>query len=239
MTTAEFLARLDNIERVAVQIAAKTAPWLTTLPTAWTIGANVASEYNWPVAIAAVSGLGLETLGVSVTSTAVRFWVYNKTRERDDDPARPFAAALVASVAYFGAAILLTGALENWTLAIFPVMSLAGSVTLALNAIDTALLERLKAKIAAEDDEKAIAKAERKAAREAAKVQETLQAPLQIAKKSAKPYERFAVEQAARNGKGPMAIDEIMTTYQVSQRTAYDWRGKYLAAKQTKEVTPY
>jgi len=186
-----------------------------------------------------------------VTSTAVRFWVYNKTRERNDDPARPFLLALVASVAYFAGAIILTGALENLVMAIFPVMSLAGSVTLALNAIDTALIERLKVTIAEEkhdadvlaqkeEERKAELKAERKATREAAKLAKVTAPVVQVAVQDAKPlarkYEAYASMQKSRNGQGPMEVETIMSTFKVSKRTAYNYLERYGKKQDEQEV---
>lgn len=40
-------------------------------------------------------------------------------------------------------------------------------------------------------------------------------------------YEQFKTAQMARNGDGPMSADEVMATFGVPKRTAYNWLEKY------------
>jgi hypothetical protein len=44
-------------------------------------------------------------------------------------------------------------------------------------------------------------------------------------------YANFAADTASRNGDGPVIASEVMRIYKVSQRTAYNWIGKYLKEK--------
>lgn len=40
-------------------------------------------------------------------------------------------------------------------------------------------------------------------------------------------YEQFKMAQMARNGDGPMSVDEVVAQFGVPKRTAYNWMAKY------------
>ena len=151
-------------EQKLVTFVARLGPWLATAPTAWSVGVAVFEVIGWPVAVAVVAGLAVESLGVSSVATAVMLFEYNRAK-RKSDPAAPVFAAILASAGYFAAAITLAVLIEVfppaavWSVAVFPLLSLAGAVVLALRADHAARL----AQIAEEREERKRTRAQERA----------------------------------------------------------------------------
>jgi len=131
-----WLAYLDG---AAVQVAAKLAPWLALLPTAWLVFDRTQRHLGWPWQIALIAAVGLEVLGVAILATALEQYSYNRAK-RKSDPKAPLWIPLVLVVLYFMAAELLTVALDIaswlalWAPAVFPVLSVAAMAVLGVRA---------------------------------------------------------------------------------------------------------
>ena len=142
-------------EQKIVTFVARLGPWLATAPTAWSVGVAVVEVIRWPWFVAALAGLAVESLGVSSVATAVMLYEYNRAK-RKSDPEAPVAPAIAASAGYFAAAIILAVLIEvfpqsaRWSVAVFPLLSLAGAVVLALRGDHAARL----AQIAEQDAER-------------------------------------------------------------------------------------
>lgn len=130
---------LDKIERSAVDLVAKIAPWAAPIPTAYLIGRATINHLAWPAPVAITAALIIETLGLASAATALELFEFNQVRRKTDSPA-PFALAVGLVLAYFTIATGLTVALDiypalaRYAPAIFPALSLTGITILALRA---------------------------------------------------------------------------------------------------------
>ena len=155
------LKHIDEFERTAVGLVTRLIPWLAPIPSAFLVGRATIQYLEYPIGIGIIAAVIIEALGLAATSTALDMYIYNQTRRKVDPPA-PLFLAIVLVLAYLFIATCLTIIVEVipnlavYAPVIFPSLSLAGAVILALQ---TMLSNRQKA-IA---DEKAERKAERQA----------------------------------------------------------------------------
>lgn len=157
------LKHIDEFERTAVGLVTRLIPWLAPIPSAFLVGRAAIQYLEYPVGIGIIAAVIIEALGLAATSTALDLYIYNQTRRKVDPPA-PLFLAIVLVLAYLFIATCLTIIVEVipnlaiYAPVIFPSLSLAGAVILALQ---TMLSNRQKAVA----DEKAERKAERQAVR--------------------------------------------------------------------------
>jgi len=140
-------ALVDSLESTAVDLIARLAPWAAPAPTAYLVFARTTHHLVWPAWVGVTAALVIESLGLAVMTTALDLYRYNASKRRSD-PVAPLALPLVLVGVYFGAAELLTVALDvapklaagtvvtlvDWAPAVFPILSVAGMATLALRA---------------------------------------------------------------------------------------------------------
>lgn len=151
--------KLDKLETQAVDFVARFSPWLAPLPTAYLTATATVEHLAWPQAVGIIAGVIVEALGLSSVSTALKLREYNATRRKipDDweptdkngkrktyrgivDPPAPFKLTIITAVVYFVAVTFLTVALDTapnlatYAPLVFPVMSLAGAIVLAVRA---------------------------------------------------------------------------------------------------------
>lgn len=157
------LKHIDEVERTAVGLVTRLIPWLAPIPSAFLVGRAAIHYLDYPMSIGIIAAVIIEALGLAATSTALDIYIYNQTRRKVDPPA-PLFLAIVLVLGYLFIATCLTIIVEVipnlavYAPVIFPSLSLAGAVILALQ---TMLSNRQKV-IA---DEKAERKAERQAVR--------------------------------------------------------------------------
>lgn len=157
------LKHIDELERTAVGLVTRLIPWLAPIPSAFLVGRASIQYLEYPIWIGIIAAVIIEALGLAATSTALDMYIYNQTRRKIDPPA-PLFLAIILVLAYLFIATCLTIIVEVipnlavYAPVIFPSLSLAGAVILALQ---TMLSNRQKA-IA---DEKAERKAERQTVR--------------------------------------------------------------------------
>lgn len=157
------LKHIDEAERTAVGLVTRLIPWLAPIPSAYLVGRTAIQYLEYPIGIGIIAAVIIEAMGLAATSTALDIYIYNQTRRKIDPPA-PLFLAIVLVLAYLLIATCLTIIVEVipnlaiYAPVIFPSLSLAGAVILALQSM---LSNRQKA-IAEE-------KAERKAERQAVK----------------------------------------------------------------------
>lgn len=143
------LTQIDTLEAWAVDIVAKTAPWLAPLPTAYLIGQAAVEHLSWPVWVGVVAAIIIESLGLATTATALELRAWN-ARKRKADPSAPAQLAFGLVGLYFLTAIGLTVVLDifppltTYAPAIFPLLSLAGVTVLALRSDHRLRLEAVK-----------------------------------------------------------------------------------------------
>lgn len=148
-------------ERAAVNFAAKLAPWLAPIPSAFFVARSSIVHLALPLWIAAVVAVIVETLGLATINITLRLWEWNQTK-RKTDPDAPTWVAIALDAVYLVTTLGLIVALEVWPFlssyapAMFPFLAVVGTVNLALIASH----DRREAAIIVE-------KAERKAERQA------------------------------------------------------------------------
>jgi len=131
--------RLDAIERTAVNLVARLAPWCAPIPTAYLVGRATVEHLRWPWLVGAIAAVVVESLGLATTATALELREYNKEK-RKSDPVAPWrlAAFLVGLyiIVGIGLTVLLdiVPALSSYAPAVFPLLGLAGMTVLALRA---------------------------------------------------------------------------------------------------------
>lgn len=155
-----------NLETRLVNLVSALAPWLAPLPTAWLVYDRAQRFLTWPAWIAAIAGLTLELLGVGILATALMLWTYNAGK-RKSDPEAGMRLPLALVALYFITAELLTAALDVWPFlsdyaaALFPLLSVAAFVLLALRAEHGRRLADIEAQKAESRRNRAERKAER------------------------------------------------------------------------------
>lgn len=157
-----------------IQWIATAAPFLMLTPTAYLVAWRTVQHLAWPLWVAVVAAVGLEALGLVIALTGLDNWTWNRSK-RKSDPAAPVVLPVVLLAVYFVSAEALTFGLDiasgpvtfaKLTQAVFPVLGLAGMVTLAVRYDH----EQRRQEVA---NGKAEEKAERKATRAAAKAATT------------------------------------------------------------------
>lgn len=147
-----------------IRLIATVAPFLMLAPTAYLVAWRTVQHLGWPLWVAVVAAVGLEALGLVIAVTGLDAWTWNRSK-RKTDPAAPVVLPVVLLAIYFVSAEALTFGLDiasgpvtfaKLTQAVFPVLGLAGMVTLAVRYDH----EQRRAEVA---DGKAAAKAERAA----------------------------------------------------------------------------
>ena len=133
------------METRIISLITRYAPWLSNVPTAYAIGHAVYAVIGWPMLVAIITALAVESMGIAITSTTLELYSFNRTR-RKSDPAAPLWIAVILIGIYYAAAIILTAGLErNIILTLFPVISAAAAGTLALRADQAARVATIEA----------------------------------------------------------------------------------------------
>jgi hypothetical protein len=123
---------LNKIESGVTDIAAKAGPLLAPIPAAYAVANATRVTLGWPVIVAVAAGAAIECLGIASLNTALMLRSYNREKRRSD-PAAPFGLATGAAGFYVAVAVALTATVEPAS-ALFPFLSLAGAMILALRA---------------------------------------------------------------------------------------------------------
>ena len=128
---------MHAIEKNAVKVVAKIAPWLAPLPSAYFVARSAMVHLALPLLVAVVVAAIIETLGLATVHTAL--WAYDwNAHKRKSDPSAPVTLAVALGGIYVIATLGLVVFLEVWPLlaayapAIFPALAVVGAVNLAL-----------------------------------------------------------------------------------------------------------
>ena len=133
------------VEQIGVSVIVRVAPWAATLPTAYTVYTRTQQHLHWSLPVAGVAGVAVETLGLAVSALALRLRSYNRAKRKSDETAPAWIGYGLVAV-YFLAAEALVAGLEiapqiatgetvgflSLVPAIFPALSLAATMTVAL-----------------------------------------------------------------------------------------------------------
>ena len=122
-----------------IQLIAAVAPFLALVPTAYLVAVRTVQHLAWPPWVAVTAAVGLEALGLVIALTGLDAWTWNRSR-RKSDPSAPVVLPVILLAVYFVSAEALTFGLDiaagpvtfvKLTQAVFPVLGLAGMVTVA------------------------------------------------------------------------------------------------------------
>ena len=130
---------MNAIEKNAIRVVAKVAPWLAPFPSAYFVARSAVLHLALPLPVAVVVAAIIETLGLATVHTAL--WAHDwNTHKRKTDPSAPVAPAIALGAVYVIATLGLVIFLEVWPIlatyapAIFPALAVVGAVNLALIA---------------------------------------------------------------------------------------------------------
>jgi hypothetical protein len=220
---------MKNYGANITDFVASALPWFAPLPTAWVIGAAVVTWLGWPVPVAVVAALVVEGLGLSVTTTALELWNYNRGK-RKIDPYAPAFVAIILVFFYFAVAIALTvlldtvSGLARYAPAIFPAFSLVAMLILAIRADHSRRLAAIEA-------EKERRRAERKVSGKLPDGQGSFRKVSGKLPDGQGSFRKVSGKSDWRNLPADdrsiiaeMGVEAIMETYQVTERTARNWR---------------
>lgn len=140
-----MIERLDALENNLVHIIAKFAPWTAPLPTAYLVWEKTVQHFRWPWWVGLLAAIPIEALGLVTVKLALDLYAYNRAR-RKTDPAAPLWLAVALVAGYLLVALLLTlglhvapliasgqgTTLADWSLAVFPVLSLVAMGAIGL-----------------------------------------------------------------------------------------------------------
>ncbi len=142
--------RKSEIETLLIEVVARAAPWLAPLPTAYLVGRATIQYLDWPVWVAIIAALDIESLGLASAATALMLRDYNKSK-RKSDPDAPAQVAFLLLLVYVVITIGLSVILDVFPIlalyapAIFPLLSLTGTLNLALRNDHRRRLEAIAA----------------------------------------------------------------------------------------------
>ncbi|MBU0493892.1 MAG: helix-turn-helix domain-containing protein [Chloroflexi bacterium] len=151
---------INHLERRLTDVVARIAPWLAPLPTAYLVGRATVEHLHWPDLVGIIAAAIVESLGLATTVTALELREYNASK-RKSDPGAPFGLAAGLVVVYLVVALALTVVLDTvpelarYAPAIFPLLSLAGMIILALRADHVRRLNGIAENKAAAREERA------------------------------------------------------------------------------------
>ena len=128
---------MNHLEKSAVKIVSKIAPWLAPFPSAFFVARASQRHLALPVFVAVVVAAIIETLGIATVHTALWLADWNE-HKRKSDPVAPVNVAVLLGVVYIISTIGLTVVLEIVPSlsviapALFPALAVVGAVNLAL-----------------------------------------------------------------------------------------------------------
>ncbi len=128
---------MNQIERNAVKIVAKIAPWLAPFPSAFFVARSAMAHLDVPLFMAVIIAGIVETLGLASVHTWLWLSDWNIVK-RKSDPAAPVNVAVFLGVIYLVTTVSLTVVLEvapslsTCAPILFPVLAIVGAVNLAL-----------------------------------------------------------------------------------------------------------
>jgi len=140
-----MIDRLDVWEAGLVHVVAKIAPWAAPLPTAYIVWEKTVLYFSWPWWVGLLAAIPIEALGLVTVKLALDLYAYNRAK-RKTDPVAPLWIAVGLVAMYLLVALLLTLGLHvapliadaqrvtlaDWSLAVFPLLSLSAMGAIAL-----------------------------------------------------------------------------------------------------------
>lgn len=128
---------MNGLEKNAVRLVAKLAPWLAPVPSAFFVARSGMKHLDLPLTVAVIVAAIIETLGLATVHTAL--WAHDwNLNKRKIDPGAPVGLSIALGGVYILATWSLVVLLEVWPWlatyapAVFPVLAVVGAVNLAM-----------------------------------------------------------------------------------------------------------
>jgi hypothetical protein len=214
---------MNSLEKNAVRVVAKLAPWLAPFPSAFFVARSSMEHLGLPLAVAVIVAGIIETLGLTTTHTAL--WAYDwNGHKRKNDPAAPVLLPVALGAVYLLATLGLVVFLEVWpnlstyAPAIFPVLALVGAVNLAL-------VSRQEQREATVKQEKEAAKAERQAKRSEQKRSVSGQSDQSVNGQGERSNLNGQSKRSKPTGQKEQALSDLVTFWQANPGASYSVAG--------------
>lgn len=129
--------KLNELEDSAIDVIGVFGPWLGPLPSAYLVYAAAIEHLDWPVWVAIVAAVAVESIGVLSVVLALRLYEWNETKNKSE-PAAPLWLAVLLVAFYFIVTIGLTVVMDvipelaRFAPAIFPLLAAVGAVNIAI-----------------------------------------------------------------------------------------------------------
>lgn len=188
-----------NLEYRAVSGLSSIAPWLAPVPSAFLVGRGLSVHLQFPDALAIISALGVEALGIAAINTAL--WLHNfNVSRRKTDPRANTSAAIWAAVTYLAVTTITNVLLDIGTR---PALQIAAQGFLSILPISGALILATRAEHQRRLAEVAQSQLEAKQQRALAKTARLLAEPSEM---KAEPV-RYACEACGYLAKSKPALN--------------------------------
>ena len=198
------------VEGLLIDNIAATSPWLAPVIPAYMTWSSMSTKLGFPVWVAFAGAGVVELLGLSAVTTTVQFWDWNDGRRANHAPV--FVSAL--SAGFYLAVVLTVNVImdqapmdQKWAKALLSSLSVCAALVLALRAGHARRLDAVE-----------VDRQERREARQVRKVTGNL--PELSAERV--DWRRLPIED--RDLIRGMSTGQVMQRYQVSERTARNWR---------------
>lgn len=218
-------AVVQELETTLVDTLAAMAPWLGPIAPAYLAYQAMVNVLALPIWVAFVIAAVIELLGISTVNTSVQFWNYNQTK-RQSDPNAPFWLALIMAVFYLAVVLVVNVLLDDATVIhktakfLLSALSPVAAVTLSLRAqhsrrvLDVADVKRQEK----EEREK------RKLLKDSSEGSEKKPKEVKGSGVYGKWRDWRKVPESERvKIAGMTDVNEVVNTYGVIERTAYNW----------------
>lgn len=201
-------------EAVLIDLISSLSPWICPILPAYITGSNLYSVLNYPVYIAVICALVIETIGLSSMSTILLLWSWNETK-REKDPSAPVGLAIISGVLYISVVLSVNVLLEinplQYKILVNGLMSLMTVVAALIIAVRGQHSRRLE-EIAQERKER---KEERLHARQ-------VQVAPQLAQVAKWDWRELSIDEKIKISK--MTQEEVMNMYAgIPESTSRHW----------------
>ena len=158
---------LDFIDSALLEIVSRLGPWIAPLPAAVFIFSAIREHLVMDAWAAGVAAAVIETLGLTTVHIGLRMFTWNNSKRKSDPEAPVWMAGMLGGVYIVATMILIivlkvVPDLAQYAPAIFPLLSVAGVMALAL----TYQQKKREQDVADEKAEKAAAKEAKEADRQ-------------------------------------------------------------------------
>ena len=223
------------VEGVLIDLVAAAAPWLAPVIPAYLAWHNMVDVLAFPVWIAWIGAAVVELAGLSAVHTTFTLWDYNDTKRKSDQQA-PVQVSLAITVFYLAIILIVnvaldTGtALEKLAITLLSLLTVVGSVILAVRASHARRLLEIERERAERKQERAERKAEierqeqETAEPEAEVLPEQVETVPERAEPEALPAAWPELTPEHKRQLSGMDAAAIAAAYPVSERTARNWR---------------